>query len=56
MRRVLVVLGRLRPDLPGGELARQGAQLLLLVGANETPVDVCSTVAMRVPLLTVLID
>ena len=38
MRLVLVVLGRLRPDLLLGELARERAQLALLrVSANETP-------------------
>ncbi len=35
-----VVLGRLRPDLLLGELAREGAQLLCSsVSANETPPD-----------------
>ena len=36
MRRVLVVLGRLRPDLLLGELARERAQLLLLVASART--------------------
>ena len=35
VRRVLVVLGRLRPDLLLGELARQRAQLPLLLGEGE---------------------
>jgi hypothetical protein len=35
VRLVLVVLRRLRPDLLLGELAREGAELLLLVGEGE---------------------
>ncbi len=35
MRRVLVVLGRLRPDLLLGELARERAKLALLGGQRE---------------------
>ena len=48
VRRVLVVLGRLRPDLLLRELARERAQLLLLVRQRERdPPTACSTVAMR---------
>ena len=55
VRRVLVVLGRLRPDLLLRELARERAQLRLLVrqGERDAPPTACSTVAITPPSLSI---